>query len=74
MEEKALCQICDNLEKDDSLYICRYDDVGYCFDEIRNIQYCPKCGRRLSTYEEKAERVRESFTRMAKKMLKEMGE
>lgn len=71
MEEKAFCQICDNLEKDNNLYICRYDDVGYCFDEIRNIQYCPKCGRRLLTYEEKAERVRNAFEKMVKKTLEE---
>ena len=73
-ENKEYCSTCDNLEKNDSLYICRYDDVGYCFDEIRGIQYCPKCGRRLLTYEEKAERVRESFTKWAKKTLEGVEE
>ena len=57
MEEKTFCHTCDNLEKNDSLYICRYDDVGYSFDEIRNIQYCPKCGRCLLTYEEKEKKA-----------------
>lgn len=71
MEEKDFCQICDDLEKNDSLYSCHYDDVGYSFEEIRNIQYCPKCGRRLLTYEEKAERARNAFEKMTKKMLEE---
>lgn len=68
MEEKTFCHTCDDLEKNDSLYSCHYDDVGYSFEEIRNIQYCPKCGRRLLTYEEKAERVRQEWLKNVKKM------
>lgn len=56
--QKCYCNTCENLEKNDNLYICRYDDVGYNFEQINNIEYCPKCGRRLLTYEEKRQKSR----------------
>jgi len=70
-ENKEHCYTCDDLEKNDSLYSCRYDDVGYCFDEIRNIQYCPKCGRRLLTYEEKDKRAEATMRKLCKQILAE---
>ena len=43
------CKFCKNrgLEDGDTLYISADWDGGIGFDFIRNIHYCPKCGRRL---------------------------
>lgn len=41
------CDLCSNLEKGDTLYQSSDWDGGIGFDYIRDIQYCPKCGRRL---------------------------
>ena len=45
------CYWCDELEAGDSLYQHGSDDRGILFEEIRNIQYCPVCGRKLRRYE-----------------------
>lgn len=43
------CEFCKNrsLEDGDTLYISADWDGGIGFDYIRDIHYCPKCGRRL---------------------------
>ena len=43
------CEFCKNngLEDGDTLYISADWDGGIGFDFIRDIHYCPKCGRRL---------------------------
>lgn len=41
------CELCSNLEKGDTLYQSSDWDGGIGFDYIWDIQYCPKCGRRL---------------------------
>ena len=51
-DENEDCYWCDTLESGDSLYQHGSDDRGILFDEIRNIQFCPVCGRKLrSDYE-----------------------
>ena len=45
--EPEPCDLCSNLEKGDTLYQSSDWDGGIGFDYIWNIQYCPKCGRRL---------------------------
>lgn len=42
------CDLCSNLEKGDTLYQSSDWDGGIGFDYIREIQFCPKCGRRLT--------------------------
>lgn len=46
-EQPEPCELCSNLEKGDTLYQSSDWDGGIGFDYIRDIQYCPKCGRRL---------------------------
>jgi len=38
------------LESGDTLYISADWDGGIGFDYIRNIQYCPVCGKKLGEY------------------------
>ena len=42
------CYICENLEAGDTLYASSDWDGGLGFDYIRDIQYCPVCGRKLA--------------------------
>lgn len=44
------CDLCSNLEKGDTLYQYSDWDGGIGFDYIRDIQFCPKCGRRLNRW------------------------
>lgn len=41
------CEVCYYLEDGDTLYKFSDWDGGIGFDYIRDISYCPKCGRRL---------------------------
>lgn len=41
------CPVCKNIERGDTLYSCSDWDGGIGFDYIRDIQYCPACGRKL---------------------------
>lgn len=41
------CDACTNLLEGDTLYRMSDWDGGIGFDYIRNIQYCPVCGRKL---------------------------
>ena len=47
LEDVTKCQVCENLEFGDTLYVYSDWDGGIGFDYIRNIKYCPVCGRRL---------------------------
>ena len=41
------CKFCLNHEQGDTLYESSDWDGGICFDYIRDIKYCPLCGRKL---------------------------
>ncbi len=45
------CDFCSSygLEDGDTLYISADWDGGVAFDYVRDIHYCPKCGRKLTT-------------------------
>ena len=45
-ENKCVCEY-EGLEQGDTLYIERSWDGGIEFNYIRNIKYCPVCGREL---------------------------
>ena len=49
IERENKCPLCRKygLEKGDSLYQVAYPDTGIDFYEIRNIQFCPLCGKEL---------------------------
>lgn len=47
-ERPEPCDLCSNLEKGDTLYQSSDWDGGIGFDYIKEIQFCPKCGRRLA--------------------------
>ena len=44
---RKICDVCENLEDGDTLYQLSDWDGGIGFDYIRDIHYCPKCGRKL---------------------------
>ena len=50
VEQPEPCDLCSNLEKGDTLYQYSDWDGGIGFDYIRDIQFCPKCGRRLKAW------------------------
>ena len=45
-EEQCVCEY-EDLEQGDTLYIERSWDGGIEFDYIRNIKFCPVCGKEL---------------------------
>ena len=47
------CATCESLENGDTLYSMSDWDGGIGFDYIRDIKYCPVCGKRLDTRKEK---------------------
>lgn len=47
-EQKEPCSVCKKLEYGDTLYAYSDWDGGIGFDYIRNIKYCPVCGRKLN--------------------------
>ena len=47
-EQPNSCELCENLEYGDTLYMSSDWDGGIGFDYIRDIKFCPKCGRRLN--------------------------
>lgn len=55
-KETISCWLCDELEQGDTLYQYGADDVGMAFNYIRDVRFCPLCGRRLLTYEQKYRR------------------
>lgn len=42
------CKVCESLCSGDTLYVSSDWDGGIGFDYIRDVRYCPVCGRRLS--------------------------
>lgn len=46
MEEEK-CSFCESHEQGDTLYESSDWDGGIGFDYIRNIKYCPLCGKEL---------------------------
>lgn len=45
--EQRYCEFCKNHEEGDTLYDMSDWDGGIEFNYIRNIQYCPICGKKL---------------------------
>ncbi len=44
-----MCEFCQNHEQGDTLYEPSDWDGGIGFDYIRNIKYCPICGKKLNS-------------------------
>lgn len=44
---KPMCEVCRGLEDGDTLYESADWDGGIGFDYIRDVHYCPRCGRKL---------------------------
>ena len=45
--QETKCYWCEELEAGDILYQHGSDDRGILFEEIRNVRYCPVCGKKL---------------------------
>ena len=71
MEEKTFCYTCADLEAHSDLYTYKNWDGVISFNEITDIQYCPKCGRRLLTYEEKQKKAEATMRKLCKQILEE---
>lgn len=54
------CTLCQELEPGDTLYKGSDWDGGIGYDYIRNIKYCPICGAKLITWEERLELAKEA--------------
>ena len=55
-----MCEFCRNHEQGDTLYESSDWDGGIGFDYIRDIKYCPLCGRKLDldlTFEKVMEEI-----------------
>ena len=48
LKQKEPCSVCAGLENRDTLYVYSDSNVGNGFDYIKNVKYCPVCGRRLN--------------------------
>lgn len=46
------CEFCQNHEQGDTLYESSDWDGGIGFDYIRDIKYCPICGKKLNSENE----------------------
>lgn len=47
------CRLCEELEPGDTLYQSSSWDGGIGFDYIWDIQYCPLCGSKLISWDER---------------------
>ena len=47
-----MCEFCQNHEQGDTLYEPSDWDGGIGFDYIRDIKYCPLCGKKLNSEDE----------------------
>ncbi len=54
------CRLCEELEPGDTLYKSDSWDGGIGFEYIYNIQYCPICGAKLITWNERLKQAREA--------------
>ena len=57
-----VCRICEELEPGDTLYQTSSWDGGIGFDYIHDIQYCPVCGAKLMTWDERHKEARKNET------------
>lgn len=50
--ENEKCELCKKygIEKGDTLYQVGYPDTGIDFYAIRNIKFCPLCGKELKEH------------------------
>ena len=55
------CEFCQNHEQGDTLYDLSDWDGGIGFDYIRDIKYCPLCGRMLNAEGERVRSVVRDF-------------
>lgn len=54
------CRLCEELEPGDTLYRSDSWDYGIGFEYINDIQYCPICGAKLITWDERLKKAREA--------------
>ena len=54
------CNLCEELEPGDTLYKSDSWDHGFGFEYINDIQYCPICGTKLMTWNERHNQAREA--------------
>ena len=50
---EEICEFCENHEQGDTLYEHSDWDGGIGFDYIRDIKFCPICGKLLNDEEDK---------------------
>ena len=71
------CEFCQNHEQGDTLYEPSDWDGGIGFDYIRDIKYCPLCGKKLNSEDEptisKMEQVDEPERNMAEDIVESFG-
>lgn len=52
LKQAKECRYCRELDADDTLYMANNCERGIEFEFIRDIKYCPICGRKLFNWEE----------------------
>lgn len=59
------CRLCDEwkIKSGDDLFIYHSDEMGDIYERISNIQFCPRCGKKLLTDDEIKEKIREQWGR-----------
>ena len=62
------CEFCQNHEQGDTLYEPSDWDGGIGFDYIRDIKYCPLCGRMLNAEDESVRDVVRGFMNIVNDM------
>ena len=62
------CEFCQNHEQGDTLYESSDWDGGIGFDYIRDIKYCPLCGRMLNAEDESVRDVVRGFMNIVNDM------
>ncbi len=60
------CRLCDawEIKSGDDLFIYHSDEMGDIYERISNIQFCPRCGKKLLTDDEIKEKIREQWGRL----------
>ena len=58
--QAKVCRICEELEPGDTLYQYSSWDGGIEFNYINDIQYCPICGAKLITWNERLKLAKEA--------------
>ena len=63
------CRLCDEwkIKSGDDLFIYHSNEMGDIYEDIyeriSNIQFCPRCGKKLLTDDEIKEKIREQWGR-----------